>query len=233
MKESIALIPPGGDILISRTATAFGLAGTSVIILAVIYSALRYCGRQGERYSPLNHFISELGEVGVSQAAWAFNMGLTAGGMLLVPFMVGMGMAFQSLWGWLGTAAGVVAALGAATVGLYPMNNLEAHGRAAMTYFRAGLVMVIFYALAIFTQRTPVLPPAANLLSLAAGLSYSSFLLLLRRPRPRKAERPAEEDPLNPLAVIPDRPRVWLLPLVEWLVFASTVLWIFGVAALG
>lgn len=169
--------------MLSIVAKIFGLAGTSLIILAVVFSALRYNGRRGERYSIFNHFISELGEVGISPAAWVFNRGLTAGGLLLLPFMIGLGAALQSLWGWLGTLAGIVTALGAAAVGQYPMNELSSHGRAAMTYFRGGLVMVIFFALAIFFQPTPVIPPAANLLSLAAGVCYGAFLLLLAAPR--------------------------------------------------
>jgi hypothetical protein len=35
------------------------------------------------------------------------------------------------------------------------------------------------------------------------------------------------------LWVVPDRPSLWWTALLEWLVFFSTVAWIFGVAALG
>jgi hypothetical membrane protein len=213
----------------------FGLAGTSIVSLAIVISALRYLGKRAERYSLMNHFISELGEVGVSPAAWVFNRGLTLGGLLLIPFMIGLGIAFHSVLGWIGMLAGLVAALGVAAVGLYPMNNLTPHIRAAMTYFRAGLVMVIFFALAIFFQSTPVLPPVANLLSLVAALCYGSFLVLLGKPHKKDAQgndEPSTTDILNP-EVMPERPRLWWTALLEWLVFFSTVAWIFGVAALG
>ena len=114
------------------------------------------------------------------------------------------------------------------------MNNLTPHIRAAMTYFRSGLVMVIFFALAVFFQSSPVLPPAANLLSLVAALSYGSFLWLLRapaQPGEMNHDEPAGEDALNP-QVVAERPRIWWTPLLEWIVFFSTVAWIFGVAAL-
>lgn len=207
----------------------FGLTGTSLIIVAVAISALRYTGPRSERYSLLNHFISELGEVGVSPAARVFNTGLAAGGLLLLPFMVGLGIAFQNVWGWLGMLAGVISSLGVAAVGLYPMNHLAPHTRAAMTFFRGGLVMVIFFALAIVFQSSPVIPPTANLLSLAAALSYGSFLLVLGTPS-RRGEAQAG-DALNPLA-LPDRPRVWRVAVLEWLVFFATVAWIFVMAAL-
>jgi hypothetical membrane protein len=216
--------------MLSVISKVFGLAGTSMIILAIVLTALRYTGRRGERYSLLNHFISELGEVGISPAAWVFNLGLIIGGILLLPFMIGLGIAFQNLWGWGGVLAGVISSLGVAAVGLYPMNNLITHVRAALTYFRAGLVMVIFFAVAIFFQPSPVLPPAANLLSLAAALSYGSFLFLLGT-SPKKGEHNIR-DILNPQAVA-DRPRVWPIAWLEWVVFFSTVAWIFGIAVLG
>ena len=215
--------------MLSDTARIFGLAGTGGITLAIVISAFLYRGRRGERYSLLNHFISELGEVGVSPAAQVFNKGLLIGGLLLTPFMVGLGVAFHNLWGWLGLASGVVASLGVAAVGWYPMNNLKPHVRAAMTYFRSGLVMVGCFGVAILTQpaTSQVLPPTANLFSLLAALSYASFLWLLGTP-PKKGDRSVGEI-LNP-QVVPERPRVWKVALLEWIVFFSTVIWIFGVA---
>ena len=168
-----------------------------------------YRGKRGERYSLFNHFISELGEVGVSKAARFFNTGLILGGLVLLPYIIGLGMKFGSLLGWLGTAAGIIAVLGVAGVGVFPMNNLKPHVLAAMTYFRAGLVMVLFFGLAILFQPAgkAVIPPAANLLSLLAFLAYGAFLAL---PRLRKKEqRPAEL--LDPEQT-PERPRVWALP---------------------
>ncbi len=123
-----------------------------MVILAVFYPALVYRGKLGERYSLLNHFISELGEVGVSRAAWFFNAGLLLGGLVFLPYIIGLGISFGSLFGWLGTAAGIIAVLGVAAVGVFPMNNLKPHTIAAMTYFRAGLVMVFFFGLAILFQ---------------------------------------------------------------------------------
>jgi hypothetical membrane protein len=204
---------------------AFGFAGTGLVVLAVIYPALVYRGKRSERYSLFNHFISELGEVGVSKAAWFFNTCLILGGLVLLPYTIGLGIAFGSLLGWLGTAAGIVAVLGVAAVGVFPMNNLKPHIIAAMTYFRAGLVMVFFFGLAIHFQSggKTVIPSAANLLSVLAFLAYGAFLAL---PKIKKKEqRPTEI--LDPEQT-PERPRIWALPALEWLVFFSTIAWLFG-----
>jgi hypothetical membrane protein len=184
-----------------------------------------YRGKRGERYSLLNHFISELGEVGVSLAAWFFNTGLLLGGLALLPYVILLGISFGSLLGWLGAVAGIVAVLGVAAVGVFPMNNLKFHVIAAMTYFRAGLMMVFLFGLAILFQPNgkTVVPQAAALLSLLAFLAYGAFLTL---PRAWKNEqKPA--DILDPEQV-PERPRLWALASLEWLVFFSTIAWLFG-----
>ena len=206
-----------------------GMAGIGTIVLAIMYAVLRYRGKRGERFSLLNHFVSELGDVEVSRGARVFNAGLLLGGLFTLPFNVGLGMAFASLFGWLGMAAGIVATLGVAAVGLFPMNNLTPHLRAATTYFRAGLVMVFFFGLAILFQPAGrlVVPRLANLLSLLAFLAYGSFLSM---PGWRKSSEKTDS-PLDPEQV-PERPRVWMMAMLEWAVFFSTVAWLFGMAFL-
>jgi hypothetical membrane protein len=202
-----------------------GLTGTGLVILAVLYPALVYRGKRGERYSLLNHFISELGEVGISRAARFFNICLLLGGLALLPTIIGLGRLLGSLMGWLGTAAGSIATLGVAAVGIFPMNNLKMHTIAAMTYFRAGLLMVFLFGLAILFQsrETAVIPSSAALLSLMAFLAYGAFLVL---PGLRHKERRPDNllDPQEP----PERPRVWATAILEWLVFFSTIAWLFG-----
>jgi len=47
----------------------FSLIGSTIAVLGAVITGLAYHGRQGERYSILNHYISELGETGVSRFA--------------------------------------------------------------------------------------------------------------------------------------------------------------------
>ena len=133
---------------------------------------------------------------------------------------------FDSLAGWLGSATGVVAVLGVAAVGIFPVNNLAAHVRAAMTYFRSGLIMVFFFALAILFQPASLhpIPQTANMLSVLAFLPYAAFLFLSGR---RYDQNQAEA--LDP-QMESVRPRISLLPILEWAVFFTTILWLFGMA---
>jgi hypothetical protein len=207
----------------------FCFAGMTVIILGTVLSWSRYRGRQGEAYSLLNHFISELGEEGVTPGARAFNFCLIVGGALILPYIVGLGIKFGSVLGWLGMATGLVATGGVISVGIFPMNKLDPHVKAAQTYFRAGLGMVLLFGLAIFFQPAErmVVPLSANLLSLAAFVIYAVFLFMLKPPP--VARDPAAINSLDP-ADRPERPKVWLFPIMEWMVFVVTLAWLFGMA---
>ena len=207
----------------------FGLAGCLVIIAAIVFTAAGYSGRKQEKYSALNHYISELGEAGVSGRAWAFNYGLIAGGLLLIPFTIGFGIYLNNLWAVLAIVSGVWAAVSCVLVGVFPMNNLNPHIKAAVSYFRAGLVMVFLFGVAILTQPAgqAKVTPLASVTSLLAVLAYSSFLFLLRKPE----EGAQTGEALDP-DIIPDRPQLWILPALEWLVFVSTIVWFFANAFL-
>jgi hypothetical membrane protein len=207
----------------------FCFAGMGSIVLGIVWSAIPYRGKRGERYSLLNHFISELGNVGVSQAAWAFNLGLILGGLAMLPYIFALGLKFSSLLGWLGTAAGIVAAVAVACVGFFPMSNIDPHIKAAVAYFRSGLVMVALFGLAILFQPAGhrFVPQTANLLSLVTFIIYAIFLFMLKPPK--TDEKEPDGAVLDP-EMKPDRPRVWIFPMMEWAVFFATLLWLFGMA---
>jgi hypothetical membrane protein len=210
-----------------RNYASFGLAGAALVSLCALVAALFYTGPDGEPFSVLNHFISELGEVGVSPLAWLFNLGLIAGGLLLIPFCFGLGL---SLPGWLskvGLVAGLAAALSLSGVGVFPMNHLSPHITAALAYFRTGLATVILFGQAILFQpkEQVVLDRRVSLASLAAAACYGGFLVYMGvNPIPGGAEA------LDP-RFLSGRPAVWPLAVLEWLVFFSTILW-FAVIAL-
>jgi hypothetical protein len=211
-----------GDFLLS-----FGLLGTSLIILSVLVTAFFYHGWQGERFSLLNHFVSELGETGVSRLAKLFNFSFIIGVLVLVPFMIGLGWRLGTVLGWIAAGLGTIASLACSAVGVIPMNNLVPHRKAAMTFFRTGLLMILFFGLAILFQPQGrlVISPSANLLSVIAFCSYAAFLTLTAIKKPIRQGN----GNLDPHEVWEKRPRVSLLTIFEWAIFFSTILWIFGI----
>ena len=197
----------------------FSVAGALIAVLGSLLSALYYRGKKGQPYSPLNHFISELGEVGVSKLAWVFNTSLILTGLCLVPAAASLGCLLNSVLSKIAMAAGIVCAISLSLVGVFPMNKLKPHGYAAMTYFRAGLAMVFLFSLAIALQPKPelALPRGFALAGLPPILAFSTFLLLV------SCTTQQAEDPLSIEGV--ERPRVWRLAVVEWLIFVTILLW--------
>ena len=201
----------------------FTLAASLVLLFAILVTGLTYRGSKGQRYSILNHFISELGEVGVSRLALVFNTAMVLAGILFLPLMVGLGMQLHSVWGYLGMAAGLVAGVACVFVGVFPMNNIKPHATAAMTYFRSGLLTVLLFSIAVLAQPTGgrVIPLSISFIGFLTMVTYAVFLVIVAPPR--KQDHPAGES-LEVNAKKP-RPRFWKVPFWEWLVFLSTILW--------
>jgi hypothetical membrane protein len=201
-----------------------GITASLAALVGVVAAALVYRGKLGQRYSLFNHFISELGEIGVSRLAWVFNLGLMVCGLLLVPCSIGLGLLLPGLWSKLGLVAGCVAGVALALVGVYPMNRLTPHTRVAMTYFRFGLGMVALFTLAIFLQpeEPPVLPRLLGLVGAPAILAYAFFLIYSRITFRRS------DNPLAPLQG--PRPPFWMLTFAEWAIFLTTIPWFLGIA---
>jgi hypothetical membrane protein len=205
-----------------------GAAGSVLSCLAVFTTALVFQGRGGEGYSLSNHFISELGRIGVSRGAWLFNAGMMVSGLLFIPYAVGLGLRIRNAAAYLGMAAAAGAGVFCSAVGLFPMNNLGPHIFSAMWFFRLGLATVLFFGIAILAQRRGAarLHKAAAIFSFPAAAAYAAFLIMA------SVKTPGGLNPLDPGA-FSHRPAFWPLAAVEWAVFFTTILWFLGTALLG
>jgi len=202
-----------------------GMTGVLAVLLGSLIAGIFYRGKDGERYSPLNHFISELGEEGVSAKAGWFNLSLIVSGLCLLVACISLGLI---LLGTLARIAGVIGALCAlslALVGLFPLNLYKQHAASAMAFFRAGLAMLILFTFVIITQ-----PEGAERISRFYGLAglpgiaafvYFLALAVQRNKQSKALEAPAESA----------RPRVSRISIAEWAIFLSLVLW-FAVLAI-
>lgn len=208
----------------------FGWTGCLVIFLASLITAMAYRGKDGERYSVGNHYISELGEMGVSRLAWLFNSGMIIGGFLFVLMMAGLGLRLSSVWGTAAMISGIIAGIFCALVGVFPMDNIKPHSLVAMSYFRTGLLTVLLFTAAIFAQPAVnrVIPLFVNIFGILALISYAVFLVVIGR----AVRKSKEEIDVLDTAETKTRPKFWLLPFLEWMVFFATLLW-FLVLAVG
>lgn len=202
-----------------RTFAIIGIVGVLIITVACIITALNFTGAQGERYSPLTHFISELGYVAVSQSAAIFNWGLIIGAPCLGIFLVGLGL---SLKGWLRypfVIISVISGIAGMLVGVFPMDNLDAHGQVAQAFFLTGGVVVAIFSLYILFSSQTRYPRWIVLIGIVSVVSFAAFLSIIL---------PGGRDAL----AAPDgvRPSVWITVVWEWLILISVLLWIFVVA---
>lgn len=186
-----------------------------------------YRGKDGEAYSPLNHFISELGEVGVSRFAWVFNLSLITAGVSLIGASTSLGLILPGLLAKIGMVCGIICSIALAFVGVFPMNKMEPHRFAAKFYFRTGLSMMILFSLAIAIQPADlsVLPKTYSLAGLPAICSFASFLFLIRKPTEER-----DDNLISTKDIV--RQKVWTASVVEWSIFLTSVIW-FVVIAIG
>lgn len=197
-----------------------GLAGIILGMIGVIVPSLVYRGTKSEKYSFLNHYISELGETGVSKLAWVFNLAMIFSGFCIVIFSLLLGMVLPGLWAKAGLVLGMATGVSLSLVGVFPMNKMKNHGKAAIAYFRGGLLMVLFFSLAIVLQgeTNPVIPRALGLVGMIPVLAFGVFLGLMWSVR-KEIRVTLDTTDL-------ERPKVWKFAVSEWTIYFSFVFWV-------
>ena len=204
-------------------ASYIGQAGIFILLLSVSIAVAFYVGKQNETYSFLNHFISELGEKGVSPLAYIFNGGLIVGGACISFFMLGLAMHIGNSWGLILGAIGLVTGVSATLVGVFPMNQLEIHTAIANTFFYGGLLSALGYTLYVVFSPQPRLPKITALTGGLTMLAFAAFVWFLPAPL---------EDGQSIHEILKNRPEIWTLPILEWVVFLCVLVWIGSTASL-
>lgn len=189
-----------------------GVIGPLLIGLGIIISALAYIGSQGQSYSFLNHFVSELGEIGVSDLAAIFNGGLILGGICNLIFMIYLASQFSGWIRYLLAILGAATALCGTLVGVFPMNDLDYHLFVALGFFNLGLLVALIYSLIFLFKKDHLFPrwlAVPGLLNTAAFFIFNNF--------PPQFEEGIEfQDGMAGL--FSNRPAFIPLAMMEWIV---------------
>jgi hypothetical membrane protein len=197
-----------------------GMIGPGLIALGMIISTLAYSGVEGQAYSPMNHFVSELGEVGVSELAPAFNWSLITGGLITIPFMIYLAGQIKFWIRWPLGILGVMTAVFAVLVGIFPMNYVNPHTFAALTFFNLGLAVAILYSLVIlFSSRQPF-PKWLAIPGVLYALTFTWFSFF-------PSAIPVEFDfEVGMAGFLQNRPDVFALAVIEWVMVLAILIWI-------
>jgi hypothetical membrane protein len=201
----------------ARIPQAAALVGVAAVTVASVVTALLYTGSQGEPYSPLNHWVSELGQVSVSQGALLFNVGLVVAGLCFAIFIAGLAASVPGRLRYAWAVLGVVGGISGALVGVFPMDQLEVHGLVAMGFFFLGPSSVALASVDLLRRHDPRLPTWVGILGIAAVVVLILFLVALYT------------DPIMQagatLAAPDDRPAFWLASTLEWAVVVVVLFW--------
>lgn len=200
-----------------------GFAGALCVILGILVSALFYDGRTGERYAFYNHYVSELGEWGVSDLAIAFNAALLVGATLLTVFLLGIARLMAHWVGWIFALSGLITGMSAALVGIYPMSDLTPHIKVAMTFFNNGQVtMLLFSVVVLFIRR----PWFSKKLVIPGIVTVAFFVIFLNMPTSLDSVSDLSDFEAVMMAHLYDRPGVIPLAICEWLVIGGLMVWV-------
>ena len=194
-----------------------GLIGPLIIISGIGLTAMAYTGKLNEHYSFFNHFISELGEIGVSELAIVFNISLFTGGLCITGFMLGTAMLFNNRFGIIFGILGFVTGIAGSLVGLFPMNNLDYHIPVAMWFFRAALVSSALFAVYVNFSKQTVFARWTSIP--AASISIITFIFLF-------VVKPIGSGGTVLEMLSSKRPAFWLSALLEWGMFLAVMIWV-------
>jgi hypothetical membrane protein len=204
-----------------RVAQVAAVVGVLALTVASVVTAFVYTGTNGEPYSPLDHWVSELGQTSVSQAAAVFNVGLVVGGICFALFVAGLAASLAGRLRYAWGTTGVVAGIAGAFVGVFPMDHLGPHSIAAMTFFVLGWLTVALASIDFVRRRDPRFPRWLAVIGALATVCFVLFMAAL-------FTDPVVGD--DALAAPRMRPDVWLAPILEWSVVVSVVGWTLATA---
>jgi hypothetical membrane protein len=200
----------------SRRLAWLGLTSVGVLALGTVATAIAYRGAAGEAYSPLNHFISELGEIEVSRLAWAFNLGVVLGGAGLGLFVLVLAQRLGGRPRIALSAAGLAAGAFGAMVGIFPMDYHQTHRIVSELFFLTGWLIPAIFSLWLLTAPRPglshwLLAPGAAVV--AVSLTFIAVYSTYR--------------PTNPDGPVVGRPAgFWSVPFFEWASLVSIMVWL-------
>jgi len=201
-----------------------GLLGPVVTLGCALLAASVFEDSRGRGYSPLVHWISDLGHHGISPWASIFNAGMITGAFMLGSFTVWTCLLLRSKVGYAVAFMGVVATVGMAFVGVFPDGGGTPlyHDMSGAAGFIGISGLGASFCLFVLIVEQDLLPKWLFFPSLLSSVCSGIFVALVTANRTGLVSWSS----LQWIAT-DGRPVVRLIPLFEWLGFLSVFLWSF------
>ncbi len=193
-----------------------GLIACSVFYISIILTIIPFVGEQGESFSFLNHFISELGNPTYSQHHYIFNSGIILAGLGFGIFTYGLSGMLPSKLARISIFMGIIASFLCIGIGLVPSHHDELHFGIAASFFTLMTLAMTLYSICILMDTSKVFPKYIGFYGLCAMIS---FIFLIIAPK----DLIAVQNELGPLF---KRPEIWFVTIAEWLVFFFLTSWV-------
>jgi hypothetical protein len=203
---------------------SIGFLGFGSTAMGIILSANAYSGPSGKKYSMLNHYISELGVVSLSELYTAFNTGIIIGGICIAIFFFGFSFIFRGTLGKVGSIIGSFSGIFGTLVGFFPWDgNSKMHVISATGFFYGGMISIFLLTLALILEKNEVLPKYLILLGIIGTICFILFnynivdfiIAFLNR-------EPSGNYSLE--RIRPDG--FWGIAFFEWMSFISFAVWL-------
>ena len=155
-----------------------GLIGGVVFGGATVAAALAFGGANNSLYSPLNQFVSELGQVGRSSLGAVFNAGLIVGGAGFAIFMAAFAAVRGGRLALATGAVGVAAGLFGALVGVFPLGGSELHRPVSILFFLLGAVALALATIEVARRPSAAFPRWLAVVGAVVVAAFIGFIAL-------------------------------------------------------
>lgn len=202
--------------LLKKIAPIAGVVTCIILYSVIIIAAIPYIGQQGEAYSFLNHFISDLGSIRFSVNHNIYNLGIVFAAIGFGIFTLGLQTYANTPIMRRGVLAGVLSAGSCVGVGLVPEDYRIPHLILAVSFFSLAALAAGIVAWSIWREPTNPFP---RWMAIHGALVPVAFVLFMAMPKELMAKKRLE-------GALFERPEIWWLPFFEWVIFGLLTTWI-------
>lgn len=203
-----------------KIAPIAGLATCVVLYTVIIIAAIPYVGQQGESYSIFNHFISELGSTKFSGQHFIYNNGIILSSLGFGLFTLGLAQYADTKTSRMAVRLGVISSMLCVGVGLVPEDNRVPHLILALGFFSLMALSTAVFSWSIWKEDENPFPKFTAIHGFATPVA---FVLFMSMPKSLLAVKRSAGPLFN-------RPEIWWLPFLEWVIFITLTSWILVVS---